>query len=91
MFDGARAGAGQAEVERVDAESFHQMEDFDFFSDRGIADGWGLQAVAESFVVEECGFDFGGRVPVVDQGGVHARQRQFYFRRGVLSRRVVMA
>jgi hypothetical protein len=30
-----------------------------------------LQAVAEGFVVEQSGFDFGGLVPVVDQVGVH--------------------
>ena len=71
VFDGARAGAGQAEVERVDAESFHQVEDFDFPGDGGIADGWGLQAVAEGFVVELGVLYFRGRVPVVDQGGVH--------------------
>ena len=50
---GARSGAGQADIYGVNAERFHQMQDFDFFADAGIADGGILQAVAESFVIEQ--------------------------------------
>ena len=75
VLDGARAGAGKADVERLDAERFHQVEDFDFFVDGGIVDGGILQAVAEGFVVEEdarAGRDRERRyrVPVVDVFGV---------------------
>jgi hypothetical protein len=35
---GAGAGAGQADIHGVDAERFHEVEDFDFFGDRGIVD-----------------------------------------------------
>src|SRR6267378_1618258 len=53
VFYGAGAGAGETDVERVDAERFHQVEDFDFFFDAGIVDGGILQAVAQSFVVQQ--------------------------------------
>ena len=49
---GARTGAGQADVHGVDAERFHQVQDFDFFADGGIVDRRILQAVAEGFVIE---------------------------------------
>ena len=49
---GAGAGAGQADIYGVDAERFHEVEDFDFFGDGGIVDGGILQAVAEGFIVE---------------------------------------
>ncbi len=51
--DGARASAGEADIQRVDAEGFHQVQDFDFFFDAGIVDGRILQAVAKSFVIQE--------------------------------------
>ena len=66
MLDSARTRAGKAEVEGVDAERIHQVENFDLFADRGVADGRRLQTVAESFVVEQCGLYFCGGVPVVD-------------------------
>ena len=53
VLHGARSGAGQTEIERVDAERFHQMEDFDFLLDRGIANGGRLQAVAQSFIGQQ--------------------------------------
>ncbi len=69
---GPGAGAGQADIYGVDAEGFHQVQDFDFFGDRRIVDGGILQAVAESFVVEgdaAVGGDFGAGedVPIVDE------------------------
>ena len=48
---GARACAGEADVHGIDAERFHQVEDFDFFFDAGVVDGGILQAVAEGFVI----------------------------------------
>src|SRR5260370_5529836 len=53
VLDGAGASAGKANVQRIDAERFHQMQDFDFFFDAGIVDRGILQAVAEGFVVEQ--------------------------------------
>ena len=51
MLDGARAGSRKADVERIDAERFHQVEDFDFFFDAGIVDARILQTVAKSLVI----------------------------------------
>ena len=50
VFYRARARSRQAEVERVDAERLHQVQDFDFLFDRWIAHGWRLQTVAQGFV-----------------------------------------
>ncbi len=71
VLDGARAGAGKADVQRIDAERFHQMQDFDFFFDAGIVDRGILQAVAEGFVVEQDAGAWwdkrgGSLVPIVD-------------------------
>ncbi len=68
----ARAGAGQADIHRVDAERFHQVQDFDFLLDAGILDGGILQAIAQSFVVQRdapAGRNFGAHrgVPIVDE------------------------
>ena len=73
---GARTGAGQADIDGVNAERFHQVEDFDFFADAGIVDGGILEAVAKGFVVEHhaaAGGDFGvgEGVPVVDEFVFH--------------------
>ena len=73
----ARSRARQAEVERVDAQGFHQMQDLNFFFDRGIAHRRRLQAVAQSLIVEQDAArrpQHGGvyLVPVVDEfGGIH--------------------
>src|SRR5580704_3983343 len=72
---GARAGSGQPNIEGIDAERFHQVQDFDFFFDAGIVDRGILQAIAQSFVVEKytgAGRDgwSGGFVPVVDVFGL---------------------
>ena len=72
----ARAGAGQADIYGVNAERFHQVQDFDFFTDAGVVDGRILQAVAESFIVEHhaaAGGNFGAgvSVPVVDEFVFH--------------------
>src|SRR4029077_5829955 len=77
MLDRARAGTGQAEIERVDAQRLHQVENRDLVLDNGIAHGGRLQAVAQSLIVEQ--HLSGGPqrlrvdgVPVVDEGGFHA-------------------
>ncbi len=62
---------GEADVHRVDAEGFHQVENFDFFFDAGVVDRGILQAVAQGFVIQEdarAGGDLRrrGQVPVVD-------------------------
>src|SRR4029077_7687921 len=49
--NGAGTGAGKADVQRFDAQRFHEVEDFDFFFDAGVVHGGILQAVAEGFVV----------------------------------------
>ena len=73
---GARAGAGEADVYSVNAERFHQVQDFDFFGDGGIVDRGVLQAVAECLVVEHDAaayrdFGAGVRVPVVNEFVFH--------------------
>ena len=53
VLDGARAGTGQSDVERIDAQRFHQVQDFDFFFDAGIVYARILQAVAKRFIVQQ--------------------------------------
>jgi len=68
----ARARARQSQVEGIDAQGLHQVENLDLLFDGRIADGRRLQAVAQGFVVEQ---DRSARrqlrrrylVPVVDQ------------------------
>ncbi len=77
VSESARAGAGQADVDGLYAERFHQVQDFDFFSDARIVDRRILQAVAERFVVEHhaaANRDFGAGVgvPIVDEFVFHA-------------------
>ena len=72
----ARAGARQADIHGVNAERFHQVQDFDFFTDAGIVDGRILQAVAQRFIVEHHAatggnFRAGVGVPVVDEFVLH--------------------
>lgn len=55
LFAGARASAGQAKVKRVDAERFHEVQDFDFRFERRVGDGRRLQAVAQGLIVEQDG------------------------------------
>src|SRR5579859_4016711 len=73
--DGARSGARQTDVERVDAELLHQVQDAQLLLDGRIFDRGRLQAVAQRFVVEqdlarrtEAGVV--QRVPVVDEFGM---------------------
>ena len=73
---GARTGAGETDIHRVDAERFHQVQDFDFLGDAGIVDRRILQAVAKGFVIEHhaaAGGNFGAGecVPVVDEFAFH--------------------
>ena len=75
--DRARPRAGQTQIERVDAQGFHQMQDLNFLRNRGIAHRRRLQPVAQGLVVEQ---HLPGRpqlggihlVPVVDEfGSIH--------------------
>ena len=53
IFKRARPRAGQADVDRVDSQRIHQLDDFDFFGDGRVAHGRILQPVAKGFVVEQ--------------------------------------
>ncbi len=73
---GAGAGAGQADIYCADAQGFHQVQDFDFFADAGVVNGWILQAVAQGFIVQHYfpdsrDFCAGVGVPVVDELVLH--------------------
>ncbi len=69
---GAWSGSGQPDIERVNSQPFHQVEDFDFLFYGRIADGRRLQAVAQRLVIQQDlarryhrpGID---RVPIVDE------------------------
>ena len=70
----ARSRSRQAQIERVDAQGFHQMQDLNFLRNRGIAHRGRLQPIAQGLIVEQ---DFSGwpqlggihLVPVVDKFG----------------------
>ncbi len=73
---GARAGAGEADVHRVDSERFHQVKDFNFLGDARIVDRRILKAVAKRLVIQHhatAGGNFGAGecVPVVDEFAFH--------------------
>ena len=51
--DCARSGAGQSQIERVDAQGFHQMQDLNFLCNRGIAHRRRLQPIAQGLIVEQ--------------------------------------
>src|SRR5690242_14805153 len=51
VFVGAGASARKADVDGIEAERFHEVKDFNFFSDRRVVDGRVLQTVAERFVI----------------------------------------
>src|SRR5579864_5898679 len=81
MFNRARSGAGEAQIERINSQRLHQMENPNLFLTRGVADRRRLQPVAQSFVVQ---LDWSGghktqrqcRVPVVDEfERIHRRLR----------------
>src|SRR5258708_280929 len=68
-------GPGKSEIGAVDAQVFHQVQDFDFLADGGIFDGRRLQAVAKGFVIQyrpTAGTQrsSGNRVPVVNKVGM---------------------
>ncbi len=50
---GARPGAGQTDIDRVDSQGFHQMQDRDLFFDAGVEDGRILQTIAQGFVIHQ--------------------------------------
>ena len=63
--------AGETDIDRVDSQGFHQMQDFDLFFDAGVVDRGILQTIAQGFVVHQdarAGRNRrrGGDVPVVD-------------------------
>ena len=77
VLDRARTCSGKPEVERVDAERLHQVQDFDLLLNGRIADGRRLQAVAQRFIrqahrsrrMQRLRIQ---RIPVVDEfGNVH--------------------
>ena len=49
----ARAGPRQTDVQHIDADRFHQVEDLDLLVDGGIVDGGRLQSVAQRLVVKQ--------------------------------------
>src|SRR5207249_4692552 len=49
---GARAGAGQSDIEHLDTQLFHKVEKLDLVFDGGIRNRRRLQAVAERFIVQ---------------------------------------
>ena len=66
-----RTGTGKPDVHRLDAQSLHEVEDFQFVFDRRVFDRGILEAVAKGLVgegdVESRGnLGTGDRVPVVD-------------------------
>ena len=48
----ARARTGKANVNGIDAERLHKMQDFDFVFDAGVGNRRILKAVAKRFVIE---------------------------------------
>jgi hypothetical protein len=46
------SGARQSDVRRVDAQRFHQVEQFDLLFDRRLGDGGRLQPIAQRFIVD---------------------------------------
>ena len=50
VLDRARTSAGKSEVERVNAERLHQVQDFQLLINGRIADGRRLQTVAQRFI-----------------------------------------
>ena len=68
----AMSGARQSDIHCVNAERFHQMQNFDFLLDARILDRRILQAIAKRFVIERnaaAGRYFSALrgVPIVDQ------------------------
>jgi hypothetical protein len=53
MLDRSWPCTGQSEIERVDAQRFHEMKDFNFLGDRWIAHGRRLQSIAKTFIIEQ--------------------------------------
>ena len=69
MCSRARAGPGESDVRRVDAELVHEMEEAELLVECRILDRGALEAVAQGLVVE---LDLGrsrafAAIPVVDQ------------------------
>jgi hypothetical protein len=64
-------GAGKSDIDGVDSQGLHQMQDFDLFFDAGVEDRGILQTVAKGFVIHQhaCARRNRrrrGHVPVVD-------------------------
>src|SRR5216683_2754481 len=52
VSESTRTGAGKTDVDGVDSQRFHEMQDFDFFLDTRVEDGRVLQAVAQGFIIQ---------------------------------------
>ena len=50
---GTQPGPRKTDIDGVNSQGFHQMQDFDFFFDIGIEDGRILQTVAQRFVIQQ--------------------------------------
>ena len=50
---GPGPGAGKTDINRVDSQGFHQMQDFDLFFDARVNHGGILQTVAKGFVIHQ--------------------------------------
>src|SRR5207244_7144358 len=72
MLTRTRPSSRQPQIERIDAQSFHQVQDVNFFFDRRIAHRWRLQPIPQAFIVQENGVRRAQRrrlnlVPIVDE------------------------
>ena len=50
MLYGSRTSARQTDIERIDTERFHQMQDLYLLFNRGIANRGRLQAIPQGFI-----------------------------------------
>ena len=79
MLHCARSCAGQPQVKRVNPQRLHQMKNFNFLGDRGIAHRRRLQSIAQALIVQQhrprrLQSRRMNLVPVVDEfGSVHGR------------------
>src|SRR5262249_18014359 len=85
VLDDVRPGPGQSDVDRIDAELVHHVEEGELAVDRGTLDRRRLEAVGEGFVVQldspPCGKDGASRaIPVVNELGFR-RVRLSHFAR----------
>jgi len=87
---GARTGAWQADIHRVNSERFHQVKDFNFLGDTWVVDRRILQPVAKRLVIHHHAatrgnFGAGECVPVVNEFAFH-----FFLRETLIAQRVAV-